>query len=325
METVFLDRGSLDRGDLDLQPLHDATTHLRCYPRTHPEAVQSRLQGAEAVIVNKVPLDAATLAALPALRLIAVAATGTNNVDLEAARSRGITVTNCRGYGTAAVAQHALALILNLFTRMPAAMAKVRAGAWSSSPHFCLIDPATRELSGKRLGIVGYGALGQCVAQLAEALGMEVWIAERPGAAKHRPGRRAFEEVLAEVDVLSLHCPLTEENRSLIDRQALRAMRDDALLINTARGGLVDEQALAVALRNEEIGGAGLDVLTQEPPPADHPLLAEDLPHCIVTPHSAWSAVEARQRIVQQLSEILKAAGAGKKPPNCVVVAETLQ
>ncbi len=249
METVFLDSGSLDRGDLDLQPLREAAGRLTCYPQTHPEAILARLEGVAAAIVNKVPLDADTLAALPQLRLIAVAATGTNNVDLEAARDHGITVTHCRDYGTAAVAQHVLAFMLDHFTRIPTATSRVRAGEWSRSPHFCLIDPATRELAGKRLGIVGYGTLGQRVAQLAEALGMEVRIAEHRGAGAIRTGRWAFEQVLQEVDVLSLHCPLTPQTRGLIDRAALRAMRSDALLINTARGGLVDELALAEALR----------------------------------------------------------------------------
>ena len=325
MDTVFLDTGSLDRDDLDLQPLREAADRLTCYPQTDPGDVVSRLEGAEAAIVNKVPLTAETLAALPGLRLIAVAATGTNNVDLEASREQGITVTRCRGYGTAAVAQHALTLILNHFTRIPASAGRVRAGDWLRSPHFCLIDPATRELAGKRLGIVGYGTLGQRLAQLGEALGMEVRIAERPGASTTRPGRWAFEALLGEVEVLSLHCPLTERTQGMIDREALRAMRSDALLVNTARGGLIDEPALAEALREGAITGAALDVLGQEPPPPEHPLLAEDLPNCTVTPHSAWTAVEARQRVVHQLSEALAASAAGRKPPECIVAPDDLE
>ncbi|ABM60805.1 D-2-hydroxyacid dehydrogenase [Halorhodospira halophila] len=319
MHTVFLDAGSLDPGDLDLTPLQQAADPLECYPRTRPEALLPRLEPAEAAIVNKVVLDAGILSCLPKLRLIAVAATGTNNVDLEAARRRGITVTNCQDYGTTAVAQHTLTLVLNHFTRIPAFTARVRDGEWSRAPHFSLIDPAQREIAGRRLGVVGYGTLGQRVAAFAQALGMEVWLAERPSAHRCRVGRVPFDELLPEVDVLSLHCPLTEETAGMIDAGALRRMRSDALLVNTARGGLVDESALATALRNEEIGAAALDVLTQEPPPPDHPLLAADLPNVTVTPHSAWSALEARRRIVEQLRDNLVAFATGGVPPNRII------
>ncbi|MBK5936880.1 MAG: D-2-hydroxyacid dehydrogenase [Halorhodospira halophila] len=319
MHTAFLDAGSLDLGDLDLGPLQRVADPLECYPRTRPEALLPRLEPAEAAIVNKVVIDAEALARLPNLRLIAVAATGTNNVDLDAARERGVTVANCRGYGTTAVAQHTLAMILNHFTRIPAATARVRAGEWCSSAHFSLIDSGQREISGRCLGILGYGTLGQRVAAYAEALGMKVRVAERPAAATCRSGRVPFYDLLPEVDVLSLHCPLTETTAGVIDAQALRLMRRDALLVNTARGGLIDEPALAAALRNGEIGAAALDVLTKEPPPPEHPLLAADLPNLAVTPHSAWSALEARQRIVGQLRDILAAFAAGEVPPNQVV------
>ncbi len=325
LKTAFLDAGSLDRDDLDLQPLREATGGaLHLFPRTHPEAVVPRLAGMDAVIVNKVVLDADILARVRGLRLIAVAATGVNNVDTHAAQERGVAVCNCRGYGTDSVAQHALALMLNHFTRIPALSGQVAEGHWSRSPHFCLIDPGARELAGKRLGIVGYGTLGARFAELAEALGMEVWIAERPGAHQGgaAPGRRPFQEVLQGVDVLSLHCPLTETTHKLIDHAALQAMRSDALLINTARGALVDEQALADALRSGWIGGAAIDVLSEEPPPAGHPLLAGDIPNLAITPHSAWSSVEARQRIVDQLAEALGALASGEPLPRAIVAPE---
>ncbi len=318
MRVVFLDAGSLDLGDLDLGPLQRAADPLECYPRTRPEALLPRLASAEAAIVNKVVLDADTLRRLPRLRLIAVAATGTNNVDLDAARELGITVTNCQGYGTAAVAQHTLALMLNHFTRIPEATARVCEGAWSRSAHFSLIDPGQREIAGRRLGIVGYGTLGRQVAAYAEALGMEVWVSERPDAVSCRAGRVPFHDLLPEVDVLSLHCPLTETTAGLIDGRVLQRMRGDALLVNTARGGLVDESALLQALQSGEIGAAAVDVLSQEPPPADHPMVIAALPNLVITPHSAWAALEARQRIVDQLHRILVAFADGAVPPNRV-------
>lgn len=311
MHGVFLDRGSLDLGDLDLAPLLDALPALHCHPATAATETAARVRAAEIVISNKVVLDAAVLAAAPALKLICVAATGTNNVDLGAARARGITVCNCRGYGTPSVAQHTLTLMLALATRLPDYQRAVATGRWQQATQFCLLDFPIRELAGKTLGIIGQGELGGAVAQLAEALGMRVLRAARPGQPS-AGGRVALAELLPQVDVLSLHCPLTAETRNLIGAAELALMKPDALLINTARGGLVDEAALAAALRAGRLGGAAFDVLTEEPPVHGNPLLAPDLPNLIVTPHNAWGSRESRQRMVGQLAENIRAFVAGR-------------
>ncbi len=309
MKTVFLDGDSLEPGDLDLGVLERCVPNLSLYGATAPDETLSRVLGCEAVIVNKVELTEEILAAaVPrGLRLIVVAATGVNNVDLQAARDLGVTVCNCRAYGTESVAQHALALMLNLFTHIPEYREDVRRGEWCRSKGFCLLNRPIREAAGKRLGIVGYGTLGRRFAELASAMGMEVWISERSGGVTAREGRVPFPELVRAVDVLSLHCPLTEATARLIDTDVLHAMRADAVLINTARGGLVDEEALADALRRGVIGGAGIDVLSAEPPATDHPLLAPDIPNLLVTPHCAWGSRDARQRIVDQIAEALHA------------------
>ena len=303
MPAVFLDRDSLDRGDLDFSALERALPGLRYYPATAPGEIAARIAGAEVVISNKVLLDAAAIAQAPHLRLICVAATGVNNVDLAAAAARAITVCNCRGYGTAAVVQHVFALLLSLMTRLPEYQQAVRAGRWQQAAQFCLLDFPIRELAGKTLGIIGYGELGQSVARIAEAFGMRVLIAQRPGTVDEQNGRVPLPLLLPQVDVLSLHCPLTPETRGLIGGWELALMRRDAILINTARGGLVDEALLADALRQGALGGAGIDVLSLEPPTRGNPLLAPDIPNLIVTPHSAWGSRESRQRLIGQLAE----------------------
>ena len=313
MKTVFLDLDTLGPGDLDLRGLESAAPGLRSFPRTRPDQVRERMGDAEVVIVNKVVLDRSAIDAGSDLRLICIAATGTNNVDLKAAEQAGIRVTHCRSYGTDSVAQHALALILALTTRLRDYDRAVADGAWARSPDFCLMDFSVRELAGKCLGIVGYGTLGQRVAALGRALGMTVLVAERPGASVARAGRFLLEDLLARADVLSLHCPLTDETRGLIDAEALARMKPDAIVINTARGGIVDELALAEALRAGRLGGAGVDVLTEEPPRSGNPLLAPDIPNLIVTPHSAWVAREARQRVVDQVAENVVAFLRGEK------------
>lgn len=299
---VFLDHASLDLGDLDLQPLQQAFGELVLHAQTTPEQVAERLQGAEVAISNKVPLDAATFAACPTLKLVLVTATGTNNIDLAAARAHGVTVSNCQGYGTPSVAQHTLMLLLALATRLPDYQRDIAAGRWQQASQFCLLDHPIIELEGKTLGLLGHGELGSAVARLAEAFGMRVLLGQLPGRPP-RADRLALHELLPQVDALTLHCPLTEQTRNLIGAAELALMKPQALLINTARGGLVDEQALAEALRRGHLGGAATDVLTQEPPKAGNPLLAADIPRLIVTPHNAWGSREARQRIVTQTVE----------------------
>lgn len=307
---VFLDHASLDLGDLDMSPLREVFGELVLHPASSAEQVAERLQGAQVAISNKVRLDAETLAACPELKLILVSATGTNNIDLAAARARGIVVANCQGYGTASVAQHCLMLLLALATRLPDYQAAVRDGAWQRASQFCLLDFPIIELEGKTLGLLGHGELGGAVARLAEALGMRVLLGALPGRPA-RADRLPLDELLPQIDVLTLHCPLTEQTRNLIGARELQLMKPQALLINTARGGLVDEQALADTLRAGHLGGAAFDVLSEEPPRQGNPLLADDIPRLIVTPHNAWGSREARQRIVAQLAENASAFLAG--------------
>ncbi|MBP5105623.1 2-hydroxyacid dehydrogenase [Pseudomonas protegens] len=299
---VFLDHSSLDLGDLDLGALHDSFSPLQVHAHTAPEQVAERLQGAQVAISNKVALTAETLAACPDLQLILVAATGTNNIDLAAARKQGITVSNCQGYGTPSVAQHTLMLLLNLATRVADYQQAVAAGRWQQASQFCLLDYPIIELAGKTLGLLGNGELGSAVARLAEAFGMRVLLGQIPGRPT-RPDRLPLEELLPQVDVLTLHCPLNEHTRHFIGARELALLKPGALVVNTARGGLIDEQALADALRNGHLGGAATDVLSVEPPVAGNPLLAGDIPRLIVTPHNAWGSREARQRIVGQLTQ----------------------
>ncbi|HEX5514650.1 MAG TPA: 2-hydroxyacid dehydrogenase [Gammaproteobacteria bacterium] len=306
MRAAFLDLDSFQPADLDLAPLRQVLPDIALYGETSPEQVQERLAGIEVAIISKVRMTAAVLAAAPALKLVLIAATGTDNVDLEAARARGIAVYNCQAYGTAAVAQHTLALMLALATRLPDYHDAVRAGRWQQAQQFCLLDYPIVELAGRTLGIIGYGELGKAVARLAEAFGMNVLIAARPGG-EIPPGRLALEALLPRVDVLTLHCPLTPATRNLIGESELKLLPSHAFLINAARGGLVDEAALATALRQGWIAGAGVDVLSEEPPRRGNPLLVPDIPNLIVTPHSAWGSREARQRIIDQLVENVRA------------------
>ncbi|MCQ4313095.1 2-hydroxyacid dehydrogenase [Pseudomonas stutzeri] len=311
---VFLDLSPLDQGDLDLAPLQSAFDKLICHAQTSDAQIIERLQGAQVAIINKIALNDAVFAACPELKLILVAATGVNNIELAAARQRGIAVCNCQAYGTATVAQHTLMLLLALATRLPDYQGAVARGRWQESGQFCLLDFPIVELAGKTLGVLGHGELGSAVARLAEALGMRVLTGNLPGRPP-RPDRLELDELLPQIDALTLHCPLTEQTRNLIGARELQLMKPSAFIINTARGGLIDEQALADTLRHGHLGGAATDVLISEPPSADNPLLAADVPRLIVTPHSAWGSREARQRIVGQLSENAEAffAGAPKR------------
>ncbi len=297
---IFLDRDTVDRGDMDVSVLETHLPHWRFYGLTSAAELHPRIADAEVVISSKVMLDEAALAAAPKLKLICIAATGTNNVDLAAAQRRGVVVCNVRGYATPSVVQHTLAVMLSLSMRLGKYRRAVMRGEWQQSPHFCMLDYPIHELAGKKLGIVGYGDLGQAVAKVAEAFGMQVLISQRPGGSP-TPGRLPLHELLPRVDVLSLHCPLTPETHHLIGAKELALMKPTALLTNTARGGIVDEVALADALRDNRLGGAGIDVLTTEPPREGNPLLADDIPNLILTPHIAWASVESRQRLLDQI------------------------
>ena len=291
------------------------------YPATRPEDVAGRLTGATIAITNKAPVTREVIAAAPELRLVAVAATGTNVVDVDACRERGIVVCNIRGYARDTIPEHVFALLLALSRNLFAWRESLLAGNWQRSSQFCLFDHPIRDLHGATLGVVGSGSLGQGVIRLGEAFGMRVLRAEHKGAATVRPGYTPFAQVLAEADALSLHCPLTEDTRHLIGEPELRAMKPSALLINTARGGVVDESALVRALDEGWIAGAGFDVLTVEPPPDGHPLLTPALlgrPNFILTPHVAWTSREAMQALADQLIDNIEAFVAGQ-PKNQVV------
>lgn len=302
MKGVFLDFATVSRGDLDLTGLERVLPGLERHDYSDPREAPERVAAAEVVIANKVRLDDQVIRAAPALKLIALAATGTNNVDLDAARTRQVAVCNVRAYCTQSVVQHVFGMLLALTQNIAGYQRLLREGAWTRSRQFCLLEYPIRELDGLDLGIVGYGELGRAVARVGEALGMRVIVAQRPGGPS-RPHRRKLAELLPHVDVLSLHCPLTEHTWGLIGAHELAAMKRTAVVINTARGALVDAQALADALRSGTIGGAGIDVLQQEPPVDGSPLLDPDIPNLILTPHIAWAAREARQRAIDQIVE----------------------
>ncbi|ARU95252.1 2-hydroxyacid dehydrogenase [Tatumella citrea] len=309
-KAVFLDYASLDFGDLDPACLYNVLPELELYPHTAPAEIVERLQDAEIAIVSDLLLPAEIFSQLPQLKLVLLSATGTNAVDLQAARQHGVTVCNCQGYGTHSVAQHTLALILSLTNHVARYDALVRQGDWAASDRFCLTNYPLTELNGKLLGIVGQGELGSKVAQLAEAFGMQVRFAQLPGR-DSSPDKLPLDELLATADVVALHCPLTPETSGLINSYRLSLMKPSALLINSARGALIDEQALAEALRRGEIGGAAVDVLSQEPPSPDNPLLAGGIPNLLITPHIAWGSTEARQGALFQLAENVSAWQSG--------------
>lgn len=292
----------LERDTLTVEPRRPSFKHeWRNYGSTRPEEVFERLKDATVAVVNKVPLGADVLERLPSLKLIAVAATGTDNLDLEFCRARGIEVRNVRGYAQATLPEHVLMLALALSRNLNGYREDVRAGLWQRSEQFCLHTREIRDLHGSTLGVVGYGTLGRGVERLALAFGMEVLISEHKGAGELREGRTPFDEVLRRSDVLTLHVPLKAETRDLIGRAELALMKSTAILINCARGGIMDEAALAAALREGRLGGAGVDVLSAEPPGNGHPLLDPDLPNLIVTPHVAWAGRQAQQTLADRL------------------------
>jgi len=302
MKGVFLDVETLDCGDLDRVPLQASLPQWQWHEFSNQADVALRIADAAVVVTNKCQLNRAGLQQARQLQLVAVSATGCNNIDLVAAAELGITVCNIRNYASDAVAQHSITLMLNLLTAQPWYWQSVRNGDWSRSRQFCLANRPIRQARGLNFGIIGYGVLGQATARLAAALGMNVLVAEHKGAAV-RPGRVAFAEVIQEADVLSIHCPLSARTEGLIDSAVLSAMKPDAILINTARGGIVVEQDLADALRRGVIAGAAIDTLSVEPPPPDHVLLAPDIPNLIVTPHNAWASRTARQAAVDQVAK----------------------
>ena len=309
----------LERDSIRAQVRRPAFDHVWDeYPGSAPDEVYERLKDATVAITNKVKMTAELLERLPKLQLIAGAATGTDNIDLIWCRAHGLPVCNIRGYAAHTVPEHAMMLMLALRRQLLAYRADLAAGKWQRAPMFCFFDYPIRDLHGATLGLIGRGSLGEGVARLASAFGMNVVWGERKGAAVLRDGYVSFETLLATADVVSLHCPLNEHTRGMIGEAELRAMKRDALLINTARGGLVDEAALVRALTQGWIAGAGFDVLSQEPPRAGNPLLDIELPNFILTPHVAWASAGAMQTLADQLIDNIEAFVRGE-PGNRVV------
>lgn len=308
----------LDSEGLPAQLRHPGFPHeWRDYPTSSPEVVVERLRDATIAIIDRVCLGEAELVQLPYLKLIAVAATGFDNVDIEACRRRGIAVANVRNWSKS-VPEHVFALILALRRQLLSYHGLVQGGAWQRAENYTMLqEPLPLSLSGNTLGLIGYGGLGRAVVDLAKAFGMRVLIAERKGAGTIRDGRTGFDDVLRDSSVLVVLCPLTEETRGLIGSAELGRMPGHALLINCARGGIVDEQALAAAILRGDIAGAGVDVLSEEPPRSGNPLLTLKQPNLIVTPHVAWASVQSLQALADQLIGNIEAFVAGT-PRNLV-------
>jgi glycerate dehydrogenase len=287
---------------LDLAPLRRPFATLELFDDTRPADIAARIDGSEFVFTNKIRLDDKLLRAVGKLRFIGLTATGTDNIDLVTARKHGIAVANIRGYCTQSVVEHVLGSLLMLTHSLDRYNRSTRAGEWQRATSFCMLTHPIRELAGMTLGVVGFGALGQGVARAAAALGMRVLVAARQGSRGVGPDRVAFDELLARADVISLHCPLTEATRGLFDSDTIARMRPGAILINTARGALVDSNALVAALQSGHLVGAAIDVLANEPPVAGDPLLDYAGDNLILTPHIAWGTGRARQNAIDELA-----------------------
>ena len=313
MSAVFLDFATVGAEELDLARIESALPGLEVFDTTPASEVGARIRDAEFVLLNKVRMTRELLANAPALKFIGLTATGYDNIDIEAAREHGIAVCNIRAYCTGSVVEHVFGALLMLTHSLPQFRDSVADGAWQRADSFCLLDHPIRELSAMTVGIVGYGELGRGVAERAAAFGMRVLIAQRPGSNERRSGRVPLDDLLREADVVSLHCPLTEQTAGLLGEQEFAQMKDDAILVNTARGGLVDSAALVAALEAGRLGGAVIDVLPQEPPVDGNPLLDCRHPRLIVTPHIAWGTREARQAALDQLADCVSAFRKGEQ------------
>lgn len=301
MKAVFLDFGTMGSG-LDLGELESLVDELVVHDESPRDTVAQRISDAEIVFTNKIRLTRELLELAPKLKFIALTATGTDNIDMDCAKQHGIGVANIRHYCTGSVVEHVFGVLLSLTHSLEQYHRSVRAGDWQQSTDFCMLHYPVRELSSMTLGVVGYGALGQGVARVAREFGMQVLVSARPGADSIPDDRVSFDELLAGSDVISLHCPLTDDTRKLFGAREFAAMKDNAILINTARGGLVDSQALAEALATGQIAAAAVDVLPEEPPVNGDPLLDYAGDNLIVTPHIAWATDEARQNAIDELA-----------------------
>ncbi|PKI12913.1 D-2-hydroxyacid dehydrogenase [Colwellia sp. 12G3] len=312
MRAVFLDKNTFSPV-IEFSAIEQQVSQLLCYEITSPAEIIERCIDADIIITNKVQLTAEILPALPKAKLICISATGYNNVDIEAARHLNIAVTNVSGYAGQSVAQYVFAQLLEYYQKTNHHNSNTEQGLWSSSNAFCYHGNSISELAGKTLGIVGYGSLGKAVAVIAQAFNMRVIISERPKANAIRANRVCFDQVIEQADIISLHCPQTAETENLINADVLSRMKNTAVLVNTARGALIDETALLDALKSKEIACAILDVLTQEPPPASHPLLNSNLESLKITAHIAWASIEAQQRLIDLLSQNIFAFKQGER------------
>ena len=313
LQIVVLDRDTLVNRPFEFDFPHT----LSSYGTTEAHETLARIRGADIIITNKVVISAEHIAANPQLKLIALAATGVNNVDVEAAKQNGTAVCNIRAYGNESVAEHAFMMMITLMRNLPAYQRDVAAGLWENSPFFCHLGAPMRDLNGKTLAIFGRGNIGKTLATYAQAFKMNVVFAEHKHAQSVRDGYVSFDEAIRSADVVSLNCPLTPQTANMIGEAELQQMKPGAILINCGRGGLVDEAALVAALKYGQIGGAGFDVLTQEPPRDGNPLLKARLPNLIVTPHIAWASQEAANRLFDILLDNINRFVAGN-PQNLV-------
>ena len=305
---VFLDRSTLVADLRAPNFAHNWTD----YPTTEPSEVVRRLADADIAICNKVSITTHILEQLPRLKLIAIAATGTNNVDLESCKRKNISVCNIRDYAQFAVSEHCFALALSLRRNLVAYRQDILDAKWQSAAGFCLFAHPVRDLRGSVLGIIGHGAIGRQTALLGKAFGMEILLAERKSASACRGERTEFDQLISKSDIISIHCPLNEETKGLIGHREFKMMKSEAILLNTARGGIVDEDALLHALNTQEIGGAGFDVLSKEPPTDGHPLLDVDLPNFVITPHVGWASAQAMQALADQLIDNIEGFVSGQ-------------
>ena len=308
MKAVFLDFGTMGATELDPSPLADIVPDFNAFDSTPAELVAERIEGVDFVFANKARMTKDIISNAASLRFIGLTATGVDNVDLDAAIKHDVAVCNIRAYCTQSIVEHVFAVLLNLTHSVRQYDRIVRAGAWQQADNFCMLELPIRELSAMTIGIVGLGVLGTSVANMARQFGMSVMIAQRPGKqGDPDEGRYDFKDILRDSDVISLHCPLTEDTRGLIGADELSLMKPNAILINTARGGLVDSAALVEALRKHTIAAAAVDVLPQEPPVDGDPLLDYDGDNLIITPHIAWGTVEARQNAINEVAANLRA------------------
>ena len=312
MHAVFLDYQTFSHS-LDLSALNKVISKFDFHSTTTAEQILKHCSTAEIILTNKVVLDSTTLKQLPHLKLICITASGYNNVDINAARELGIAVTNVSGYAKNSVAQYVFAQLLSYYSHIEDHNKNTREGQWQKSETFCLHGKGSSELAGKSIGIIGYGALGGQVATIAHAFDMQVLIADRPNATTIRADRTEFKEVIAQADIITLHCPQTAETENLFNAEVFSQMKNSAVLINTARGALINNHDLLTALNNNQLACAILDVLEQEPPPEDHILLAAQSSKLKITAHIAWASEQAQQALLNLVSDNIVAFQQGNR------------